>query len=226
VKEIFEVAPDKELEAHPLAARFRMMDDDEFKKFKADVEANGQRETVKLERGTNLIVDGRNRFKACRKLGIPCKCEYAPEGVNLAEYITSLNAHRRHLSKAERDAVIVELRAAGESIPSIAEKTKRSVGAVHAVIKEAEKKTGKPITTTVKSKTKDGKPKTQKASVKQKQKKKYETVTVKIKLAGDVSTPFAGPTLATMIDDGGATVFVKSGKNYYPIKLSAAVECK
>jgi transposase len=152
---------------HPLAQSFRMMNENESELLCEDMKSHGQRETIKLvkEDGKDFILDGRNRYKAGRKLKVDCQYEYVTDGTNLKEYVESLNAHRRHLSKVERDEAIIALREQGESIPTIAKKTQQSVGKVHATIKKEEKKRGKALTSRVKAgKDKAGKPKTQKAT--------------------------------------------------------------
>jgi hypothetical protein len=47
------------------------------------------------------MMAGRNRWLACRKLGIEPKCiEWdAPRGMNVGEFIIGLNASRRHLTQ-------------------------------------------------------------------------------------------------------------------------------
>src|ERR1041385_7591280 len=141
-------------EFHPFANTFPLMNDKEWQweNFLADLKTNGQRETVKLT-SDDKIADGRNRFRACKQLGIPCKFEYlaTAQEQDLRGYIESLNAHRRHLSKAQVDDAIANLREQGKSIPQIAKETGKSIGAVHNAIKKAEKKKGKPLTTTVKT---------------------------------------------------------------------------
>jgi hypothetical protein len=64
-----------ELQFHELAALFPLMEGADFERFKADIAANGLHEPI-LVRG-NLIIDGRNRYRACRELGIePATLEF------------------------------------------------------------------------------------------------------------------------------------------------------
>jgi site-specific DNA-methyltransferase (adenine-specific) len=64
-----------ELKNHPAADAFPMMDDGRLEELKADIAANGQREPITLCDG--MILDGRNRYRACVELGIePMTREY------------------------------------------------------------------------------------------------------------------------------------------------------
>jgi len=56
----------------------------------------------------NLILDGRNRYRACLELGIePYTEDYL--GDDLAEFVVSLNLHRRHLNESQRMMVAAKL---------------------------------------------------------------------------------------------------------------------
>jgi hypothetical protein len=54
---------------HPAAAIFLLIQGDEFDALVADIGANGLREAVTLHLD-GRILDGRNRHRACQKLGI------------------------------------------------------------------------------------------------------------------------------------------------------------
>lgn len=56
------------LQNHPAADAWPMMDDERFGELLADIQANGQREPITLCDG--MILDGRNRYRACVDLGI------------------------------------------------------------------------------------------------------------------------------------------------------------
>jgi DNA modification methylase len=83
---------------HPAADAWPMMDDDRFAELRADIEANGQREPITLCDG--MILDGRNRYRACVDLGIePLTREYAGDPWAFA---WSLNGARRDLEATVR----------------------------------------------------------------------------------------------------------------------------
>jgi site-specific DNA-methyltransferase (adenine-specific) len=80
-----------ELKNHPAAEAFPMMNAVRLGELKADIAANGQREPITLCDG--MILDGRNRYRACIELGIePITREH--EG-NPWEFAWSLNGQRR-----------------------------------------------------------------------------------------------------------------------------------
>lgn len=112
-----------ELEFHPLANLFPLIEGQPFDDLVADVKAKGIREPIVLFEGK--ILDGRNRFRAGRAAGIlqpdgwtfdlefqvgPTRREFRPEaeGDPLA-FVLSLNLHRRHLTESQRAMVAAKL---------------------------------------------------------------------------------------------------------------------
>jgi len=87
-----------EIKPHPAADAFPMMDDVRLDELKADIAANGQREPITLCDG--MILDGRNRYRACVELGIePETREYSGDPWAFA---WSLNGARRDLEATVR----------------------------------------------------------------------------------------------------------------------------
>ncbi len=85
----------KELEFHEIANLFPLMLNQEFKIFKKDIKGNGLSLPIVLYEGK--ILDGRNRYKACRELGIEAEFrEYT--GNRPIEYILGKNLYRRQLT--------------------------------------------------------------------------------------------------------------------------------
>jgi len=99
-----------ELEYHPLADALPLMDGDEFEEFVADIRENGLREpiVVALHEGQAKIVDGRNRHRACKLLGIEPRLVKLPEAQNIAAYIVSQNIMRRHLTSYQRATLVAK----------------------------------------------------------------------------------------------------------------------
>ncbi len=88
------------MEFHEVANLLPMMTSTEFDELVEDIRKHGQREDIWVH--DFQIIDGRNRFKACRKLGIDPKFrEWDSEG-DLIELVTSLNVKRRHLNTGQR----------------------------------------------------------------------------------------------------------------------------
>lgn len=97
-----------QLEYHPAAAFFPLMSEDQFVKLIHDIGEHGLLEPIVLYEGK--ILDGRNRYQACLKLGIEPVFEEAKLGEQSAmEYALSKNLHRRHLNAAQRAALALDL---------------------------------------------------------------------------------------------------------------------
>lgn len=92
----------QELKPHNLANLFPMMNEEEFTRLKKDIKENGLLEEIEVFEGQ--ILDGRNRYKACKEIGIEPKLkEY--EGENVLQYVISKNLHRRHLTSSQKAIV-------------------------------------------------------------------------------------------------------------------------
>src|SRR5207253_2106319 len=103
-----------QLEFHPLADAFPLLEGKEFEELVDDIKTYGQREPVVLHE--DKILDGRNRYRACRALGIEPRTA-AFERVAATDdtpeaYVISVNAHRRHLTAEDRRRAITKLLAA------------------------------------------------------------------------------------------------------------------
>jgi ParB-like chromosome segregation protein Spo0J len=99
-----------DLQFHPLADIFPLMEGEEFEDLVADIKANGQHARIVLKDG--MILDGRNRYRACLKLGIEPSfaCEaYSDQIIDPAAYVISANIHRRHLNAAQKRDLIAKL---------------------------------------------------------------------------------------------------------------------
>lgn len=95
-----------ELNAHPLADLFPMMEGEAFSELVDDIKEHGLREPIVLL--DNQILDGRNRLKACREGGVEPKfAEY--HGNDPTAFVVSLNLKRRHLSESQRAYVAGKL---------------------------------------------------------------------------------------------------------------------
>jgi hypothetical protein len=95
------------MDFHPAADIFPMLEGDEFDAFVQDIKEHGLKEPIVTYKGK--IIDGRNRFKACRELNIkPIYTEWDGEGT-ITEMVVSLNLHRRHLSTNQRAMLGVKI---------------------------------------------------------------------------------------------------------------------
>ena len=88
---------------HPLCTLFPRLEGEAFDALVDDIRANGLREPIKVLDG--MILDGGNRYRACIEAGVePEFDEYC--GDNAAAFVISRNLHRRHLTAAQRSAVV------------------------------------------------------------------------------------------------------------------------
>jgi ParB-like chromosome segregation protein Spo0J len=96
----------KTYEFHDLANIFPMLASDEAKALAHDILEHGLREPITLLEGK--ILDGRNRYIACRDAGVePRFTRY--KGDNPTAYVVSLNLKRRHLNESQRAIVAKKL---------------------------------------------------------------------------------------------------------------------
>ena len=95
------------LESHPVADIFPLLEGQAFEQFKQDIAENGLRESIWLHEGR--IIDGRNRYRACLETGTaPTFREWEGNG-SLVAFVISLNLHRRHLNESQRAMVAARL---------------------------------------------------------------------------------------------------------------------
>jgi hypothetical protein len=97
------------------------MNGDDYESLKEDIRAHGQREPVTLLDGR--VLDGRNRYRACRELGLVPLTREAPGGVDPVAFVVSLNLYRRHLTTEKRREIAEALlkESPGKSDRQIAE---------------------------------------------------------------------------------------------------------
>jgi len=89
-----------DLEYHPAAGEFPLLDDGRMRDLAEDIKVHGQREPLRTCGG--MILDGRNRYLACRAAGIEPRIEQLPDHVNPFAYVWSLNGQRRDLTQDQR----------------------------------------------------------------------------------------------------------------------------
>jgi len=95
-------------EFHPAANLFPMLSGAEYEALRSDIEASGQLEPIWLH-PDGRILDGRNRYCACRDLGIePRFSTWKGEG-SAVDFVVSLNLHRRHLTPGQRAMVAADV---------------------------------------------------------------------------------------------------------------------
>lgn len=94
------------LPVHPLAELFPLTEGDDFERLVADIRKHGLRIPITLYEG--MILDGRNRARACEQLGIePATVEYT--GADPRAVVISQNVMRRHLTIEQRKELVMVL---------------------------------------------------------------------------------------------------------------------
>lgn len=97
-----------ELRFHPLADLFPLIEGAEFDELVADIKANGLREHIVFTVPDEMILDGRNRYRACLKAGVvPTFLPY--RGDDPVAFVISANLRRRHLDESQRAMVAAKL---------------------------------------------------------------------------------------------------------------------
>lgn len=93
----------KEYAVHPAAAIFPMMTEEEIADLAEDIKANGLKHPIILGEyeGKEVLVDGRNRLKACELGGIEPEFQKL-NGEDQLAFILSTNVKRRHLNSGQR----------------------------------------------------------------------------------------------------------------------------
>jgi ParB-like chromosome segregation protein Spo0J len=90
-----------DLEYHEAANLFPLMEGEAFEAFVASIQkTRGNREPIKLLDGK--ILDGRNRYRACQRLGIKPVVKHLPADTDPVAYVINANLNRFHYSERQR----------------------------------------------------------------------------------------------------------------------------
>lgn len=104
------LAPDSPADPpfHPVADIFPLMAEHELAELAEDIREHGQREPIYLHEGQ--IVDGRNRYLACRRAEVPPEFQEWDGGDgSLVSFVVSMNLRRRHLNESQRQVVAAKI---------------------------------------------------------------------------------------------------------------------
>lgn len=95
-------------EVHPFADEFPLINGEEFEELVRDIKQHGQRQPIVLTADKRMLIDGRNRYRACVEAGVDPVFETLPGRYTEAmilDYIVSTNIERRHLSAGQKALV-------------------------------------------------------------------------------------------------------------------------
>src|SRR5438552_16799639 len=96
------------INVHPAADLFPLMADAELAELAADIKTHGLQSPIVLH-PAGSILDGRNRYRACKIAGvIDPDCETYTGDDPLA-YVVSVNLRRRHLTAEQKREVVASL---------------------------------------------------------------------------------------------------------------------
>ncbi|MEU8275710.1 DUF5131 family protein [Microbispora bryophytorum] len=98
-------------EVHPFADAFPLIDGEEFNELVDDIKRQGQRQPIVLNHDKTVLIDGRNRYRACMAAGVDPVFEVLPERYTesmILDYIVSTNIERRHLNAGQKALVALE----------------------------------------------------------------------------------------------------------------------
>jgi len=108
--EVTEPVSPERLTVHPFAEEYRELGADDRAQMAADIKKNGLKQPIVLYQGK--ILDGRNRWRACLKHGIPLKptdfIEFIGDDEAAQAFVHSCNLYRRHLTPAEKQEKIAK----------------------------------------------------------------------------------------------------------------------
>ena len=85
---------------HSAAAVFTPLEGEEFDKMVEDIKANGLMMPIRV-RGREIL-DGRTRLRACLAAGVVPKFLEVPPGIDVYEFVASMNLRRRNLDAGQR----------------------------------------------------------------------------------------------------------------------------
>jgi hypothetical protein len=89
----------QQIKWHEASMIFPMLDDDKLSELADDIKTNGQTNPILIASGK--VIDGRNRWTACKLAGVKPKTEEIPEPDDPVAFVLSLNLHRRHLTPSQ-----------------------------------------------------------------------------------------------------------------------------
>jgi ParB-like chromosome segregation protein Spo0J len=95
---------------NPVAEIFPQMDGLEYEQFKDDLKKHGKlRMPIIVHPEDGSIIDGRQRYRACKELGIEPSFEKWDGKGDLIDFVVGMNLARRHLSLDQKAVIAIEI---------------------------------------------------------------------------------------------------------------------
>jgi protein gp37/ParB-like chromosome segregation protein Spo0J len=116
-------------EVHPFADAFPLVEGEEFDELVQDVKRNGLREPIILSHDRRVLIDGRNRYRACEAAGVDPVFETLGAHYDerrILDLIVSKNLARRHLTPGQRAMVALEYEKAIAAAVKAAESARKA----------------------------------------------------------------------------------------------------
>lgn len=116
-------------EVHPFADAFPLVEGEEFDELVQDVKRNGLREPIILSHDRRVLIDGRNRYRACEAAGVDAVFETLGPHYDerrILDLIVSKNLARRHLTPGQRAMVALEYEKAIAAAVKAAESARKA----------------------------------------------------------------------------------------------------
>ncbi|WP_367138961.1 MULTISPECIES: DUF5131 family protein [Streptomyces] len=101
-----------EFEVHPAADAYPVIDGDEFTKLVDSIKRNGLREPIILNHDRTVLIDGRNRYRACEQAGVDPVFETLGahyDGLAILNLIVDRNERRRDMNAGQKAMVALAL---------------------------------------------------------------------------------------------------------------------
>lgn len=103
-------------EDHPLADIMPLMEPSDLELLATDIKAHGLKGPITLYEGK--ILDGRNRFRACKLVEVEPRFYEFKNGADPTEFILTANVFRRHLNESQRAMIAAKLATMREGRPA------------------------------------------------------------------------------------------------------------
>ena len=129
--------PVRPMRFHKIAALLPLMSAEELAELASDIKEHGLRNPILTHEGQ--IIDGRNRFLACRQAGVKPRFEGWEGGGSLVAFVLSMNVKRRHLTSGQKAAVAVEALPCLEAEAAARQRATRAVPGEKVGTKASEK---------------------------------------------------------------------------------------